>query len=216
MKTVLITGGNRGIGLSFCKYYKSNGWNVIATSRKPSQALLELGIEQLELDVGSDSSIEGFKNKVKFPIDLLINNAGILHSDTIETTTRSSILEQFNVNSIGPLMVTKALMDNLSNSAKVVNITSSMGSIQENSSGGFYGYRASKAALNMVTKSMALEMKGIPVLALHPGYIQTDMTGGRGDMSPDESVSRMAKIIEEFSLERSGEFRHRDGRLIPY
>jgi NAD(P)-dependent dehydrogenase (short-subunit alcohol dehydrogenase family) len=219
MKTVVITGANRGIGLSFAKYYKSQGYHVIGTARSPSKELEQLQVQQFRLDVTNDVSISEFAKQVgETRIDLLINNAGILHRDSMESVTRESMLEQFNVNAIGPLMCTKALLSNLQKDSKVVNITSSMGSIAENGSSGYYGYRASKTGLNMVTKCLALDLKPleIPVLALHPGYIQTDMTNFHGDMGPDESVSRMAKWIEELTLETTGVYRHRDGRVIPY
>ena len=215
LKTVFITGANQGIGLAFAKYYKSKDFKVIATSRKPSQELAQLGTN-LVLDVCSDASIQQIVLEDK--IDILINNAGILHRDDFQTVTRESMLEQFNTNTVGSLMVTKHLLKYLDQGSKVVNISSAVGSIAENASSNVYGYRASKAALNMVTKNLELDLKGkgIAVLALHPGYIQTNMTRGKGDMGPEESVARMAKIIEDLKLENSGEFRHRDGRVIPW
>lgn len=218
MKTVLVTGGNRGIGLSFVKYYAAQGCNVIATSRKPSPELSALKVKTVQVDLFSDESISQLPLELNdTKIDLLINNAGILFRENLADATRQGMLDQYNVNAIAPLLVTKSLLPLLNEKSKIVFITSSMGSIAENESGGYYGYRASKAALNMIVKSLSIDLKEskIPVLALHPGYIQTDMTNGRGDMGPDDAVERMAARIEELDMARSGEYRHRDGRLIP-
>ena len=215
MKTVLITGANKGIGLAFVKHYVSQKYNVIGTSRTPNPELAQL-CTNLILDVSSPTSISDFPMVEK--IDILINNAGILHRDKLDSVTSESMLDQFKTNTIGPLLVSKKLLPNMNPDSKIINITSSMGSIEENTSGNYYGYRASKAALNMVTKSMALDLKprGITVVAIHPGYIQTSMTNGNGEMKPDEAVKRMTKLIDELGIENTGEYRHRDGRIIPY
>ena len=219
MPTVLITGANRGIGFSFAKYYKNAGYNVIATARTKSKELQDLGVKQVELDVASDLSVSKLVSKLENEkIDLLINNAGVLCRDSFQDVTRDEMIRQFSINGVAPLLVAREVLPLIVKGGKVVNITSSMGSIEENGSGSYYAYRASKAALNMVTKGMALDLKphNIAVLGLHPGYIKTDMTNGNGDMFPDEAVTRMAVRIEELSMENSGQFRHRDGRIIPY
>jgi NAD(P)-dependent dehydrogenase (short-subunit alcohol dehydrogenase family) len=218
-KTVLISGANRGIGLAFAKNYVAKGYNVIATSRSQSEALNGLKVTQMKLDISSDASIAEFKAKLAdIKIDLLINNAGILYRDILKDISREAILEQFNVNAVSPILLTKQLLENLNKDCKVVFISSSMGSIAENGSRGFYGYRASKTGLNMLVKSLSndLKDKGIACLALHPGYIKTDMTNGNGDMEPDEAVEKMSKVIDQFNMEWTGQFRHRDGREIPF
>ena len=218
-KVVVITGANRGIGLSFAKHYLNEGYRVIGTSRVESPELTALKVHQIQLDVSSDQSIDQLPSQLKdIKIDLLINNAGYLVADTLENSTRQGMMDQFSINTIGPMFVTRALLPLMQENSRVVNISSSMGSIEENGSGAYYGYRASKAALNMVSKSLSLDLKpkGIAVLALHPGYIQTRMTSGKGEMSPEDSVARMIQVIARLTLENTGEFRHRDGRLIPY
>ncbi|KAI9141554.1 putative short chain dehydrogenase [Paraphysoderma sedebokerense] len=226
-KTVLITGANRGIGLAFVNYYLSSGYNVIAAARNPesSSELKSLPVKLLKLDVSSEPSITKAAEELKnYTVDLLINNAGILHRDDLQAASSEQIMAQFATNSLGPLLVTKAFLPHLcksthgGNIVKVINITSRMGSIEDNTSGGYYGYRASKAALNQITKSLAIDLKPskIAVLALHPGMIATDMTGGRGDMGPKEAVECMVKCIEKLNLESSGEFWHRDGYKLPY
>lgn len=173
------------------------------------------------MDVKSFNSADGLE-KFKRPINILINNAGMLVRDTFDDLKAEDIINQFKTNSLGPLLVTRYLIGNLSAGSKgieelmkVVNITSRMGSIEDNSSGGYYGYRASKSALNMITKSLSvdLEPKGIKVVAIHPGYIRTDMTKGNGEMFPDEAVSRMVGVIESFTV--NGGFYHRDGHILP-
>jgi NAD(P)-dependent dehydrogenase (short-subunit alcohol dehydrogenase family) len=172
--------------------------------------LKSLGVELLQLDVSSESSINEFCSLFKEQLDLLINNAGILH----RADSSAEIINHFVINALGPLLLTKGL-DKWIQKGKVVFITSSMGSISENESGGLYGYRASKAALNMFVKTLSIEAS-YPVVALHPGYIKTDMTGNNGDMGPDEAVERMSLVIDEFNKTSTGQFRHRDGRVIPW
>lgn len=233
-KTAVITGANRGLGLAFATAYAKAGWTVLATARNPDSAVQLKGlsgeVHVLTLDVSSDDSIRRFKDAIGTrKIDLLINNAGILgRKESIREVTREDLLDMFNVNSIGPFLVTMALYENLMASnvdepdllTKVVNITSRAGSIEDNQAGGLFAYRASKAALNCLTKSMCVDFAhdGIKVatLALHPGFVQTDMTDGRGDISATESVSQMIVVIEQLSLENSGKFYHREGYLLPY
>jgi NAD(P)-dependent dehydrogenase (short-subunit alcohol dehydrogenase family) len=224
MKPVcLITGANRGIGLSLAKHYLKEGYFVIAACRVPEKApeLLKVSCKVVSLDVGSDQSISNLAQqllKEKIKLNLLINNAGVLIRDDLESCKRQDLLNLYNINAVGPVLLTQALLPLLGAESKVVCITSSMGSIGENGSGGYYSYRASKCALNCLVKSMMYDLKklNIPVLALHPGYIQTDMTGGRGDMGPDECVEIMTKRISELDMEKSGKYQHRDGRFILY
>ena len=213
---VVVTGANRGIGLEFAKLYKSKGHTVIGTTRNPTTTALQgIADKVLTLDVGDESSIHAFAESLSSTtIDLLINNAGILIQDDLSTAKSGDILDQFRVNALGPFLVTRQVSSLLAKNAKVVNITSRMGSIEDNTSGAYYGYRASKTALNMFTKSLSLDLKGPLVFALHPGFIKTDMTGGRGEMGAEEAVSLMAKVIEQ--VKEPGGFWHRDGYKLPY
>lgn len=216
--TVLITGANRGIGLAFAKAYSARGETVLGTARDPAKAteLAEVA-EVFPCDVSDDASVaalgEFLENR---PIDLLLNNAGILRGDSLDAFDTETLLAQYNTNAVGILRVTATVRDNLSDSARVVNITSRMGSITDNTSGRMYGYRASKAAVNMITKGLALDLAPIPVMAIHPGYVQTEMTGGRGDISPDEAVARMVSVIDQLDASRTGTFWHRDGYELPW
>lgn len=158
------------------------------------------------------------------PVDLLVNNAGVYHHDVLETFTQKSMLEEFLTNCAGPILISRALLPNfrLCAQPRIVNITSRMGSISDNTSGRAYGYRASKAGLNAVTRSWAFDVPDVPAIALHPGYIQTRMVDFRGDLSADECANRLAVVINEFvkpvgeSRWKSGDFIHRDGEILPW
>ncbi|EPZ33996.1 NAD(P)-binding domain-containing protein [Rozella allomycis CSF55] len=229
MPVVFVTGANRGIGLEFARQYLHQGYKVFGTSRAPYSNVKELSeiISKdchLVLDVSNADSIAELASnfsKKDIKIDLLINNSGIfLKSDftTKEKDMAEACMEQFKVNAMGPLLVTQSLLPFMNEGCKVINITSRMGSIEDNTSGGYYGYRMSKASLNMVTKSLAIDLMKykIKVLALHPGYIRTDMTGGQGDMDPREAVEKMIHVIDDLSEDISGGFYHRDGYKLPY
>ncbi|KAL4139037.1 hypothetical protein PRIC2_002535 [Phytophthora ramorum] len=227
-KTVLITGSNRGIGLAFTKHYVSNGWKVIAAARDPQSAtdLKDLKLEKIvQIDTSDEASIAAAVEQLKDePIDLLINNAGIGGGGGIDQTTKAEMMKQFEVNTVGPFLVTRAFLPNLklaatkSGSATVGQVSSRMGSIADNGSGGMYGYRASKTALNMVNSSLAtdLEAEKIIALALHPGYVVTRMTGHTGQTTPEDSVAGLTKIITEATPEDSGKFFHFNGTRLPW
>ncbi|KAG7375465.1 hypothetical protein PHYPSEUDO_001128 [Phytophthora pseudosyringae] len=227
-KTVLITGSNRGIGLAFTKHYVANGWKVIAAARDPQSAtdLKELKLEKVvQIDTSDEASITAAAEQLKDqPIDVLINNAGIGGGGDLDQTTKADMLKQFEINAVGPFLMTRAFLPNLrlavakSGSATVGQVTSRMGSIADNGSGGTYGYRASKAALNMVNSSLAHDLKDdkIVALALHPGYVVTRMTGHTGQTTPEDSVAGMAKIIAEAAPEDSGKFFHFSGSNLPW
>ena len=151
-------------------------------------------------------------------LDILINNAGILRGDSIDRLQVSDIQEQFSVNALGPLLVTHALLSKLSSGSKVVIVTSRMGSIADNTSGRMYGYRMSKAAVNMAGKSLALDLapKGIAVALLHPGYVRTDMTGGNGYISTAESARGLIAQIERLNMETTASFWHCNGDSLPW
>ncbi|RLN21446.1 hypothetical protein BBO99_00009501 [Phytophthora kernoviae] len=237
-KTVLITGSNRGIGLAFTHHYMTNGWKVIAAARDPLNAtdLKELKLENIiQIDTSDEVSINAAAEELKGqPIDLLINNAGIAHGGTIDKITKIDMMKQFEINAVGPFLMTRAFLPNLklaaakNGSAKVAQITSHMGSITDvrrgslygfaDESGGLYGYRASKSALNMVNSCLAVDLKDdkILTLVLHPGYVVTRMTGNTGEVSPEKSADGMAKIIEEMTPEDSGKFFNFSGDNLPW
>jgi NAD(P)-dependent dehydrogenase (short-subunit alcohol dehydrogenase family) len=225
--TVLVTGASRGIGLEFARAWLARGAYVIATARMPAaatelQALREQYSEQLrimQLDIKDERSIELLSGALgNTQVDLLINNAGIMHVESLDSMDFASIMEQFKVNALGPLHVTQSLLQNLVDGAKVVNLTSRMGSLDDNTSGGYYGYRMSKAALNMATRSLAVDLKSrdIIVIAMHPGMVQTDMTRGFGMMTPAESVASINQIIDGLTMEQSGLFLHYQGTTLPW
>ncbi|MBV1909972.1 MAG: SDR family oxidoreductase [Kangiellaceae bacterium] len=217
---VLITGANRGIGLALCKVYKSRRAQVIGVCRQTSEALNQLDIEIIDsVDVTQKHGIDHLKNTLNDrPIDILINNAGILRSQSLNSLDFDEMMEQFQVNTIGPMRVVDGLRESLSAGAKIAMITSRMGSIEDNTSGGQYGYRMSKCALNAASKSLALDLKekGIAVAILHPGYVQTEMVNFGGDISSDLSAERLAARVDELDLDNTGSFWHSNGELLPW
>ncbi len=219
-KTVVITGCNRGIGLSFADLYKKQGYQVFALCRKSTVELEALGVEIVEgVDVSSDGVGAVLKEKLTgVNIDILINNAGILKNEVLGQIDYSSIRDQFETNSLGPLRVTEALLDQISDGGKVALITSRMGSITDNGSGGRYGYRMSKVALNIAGVSLAKDVapKGIAVAILHPGLVGTEMIGGHGDITPDQAAERLAARIEGLTMQNSGTFWHSNGEELPW
>jgi NAD(P)-dependent dehydrogenase (short-subunit alcohol dehydrogenase family) len=219
-KTVLITGANRGIGLALVNYYLSSGCKVYGVCRQSNRELDTSGAEVIQgIDVATDESSILLKQHLDgIIIDLLINNAGVLHHETLDNLNFDSILQQFQINSLGPLRVTNALIGNLQKGSKVALITSRMGSIADNSSGGYYGYRMSKAALNAAGMSLARDLtpSGIPVAILHPGFVATEMVGGRGDISPSLAAERLAQRITDLTLASSGTFWHSNGEVLPW
>lgn len=219
MATVLVTGCNRGIGLEVCRQYKQRGDNVIAVCRKASEELNSIGVRVIEgVDVSDDDDVNKLAATLDGEtIDVLLNNAGILHRDNFENVDYDDMLEQYRVNTIGPLRVTRALRPNLKRGSKVGIVTSRVGSIEDNESGDYYGYRASKAAANMVGKNLHHDLSpdGIAVALLHPGYVATDMTGGTGG-SPVDSARGLVTRLDELNLDNSGSFWHAEGHTLPW
>lgn len=220
MAKVIVTGGNRGIGLQLCTQLHARGDEVIAVCRSSSQELSQLGVRVIEgIDVSDGDNVTALANELDGEsIDILINNAGILRSDTLESIDYDALLEQYRVNTLGPLRVTQALLPNLHEGSKVAIVTSRVGSIEDNSSGNNYGYRVSKTAVNMVGMNLShdLKAKGIAVILLHPGYVRTDMTGGGGGTSPEDSAKGLIERIDELDLENSGGFWHAEGYRLPW
>ncbi|MDF7824191.1 SDR family oxidoreductase [Pontiellaceae bacterium B12227] len=217
MKTVLITGANRGIGLGLVQFYLESGWSVIACSRQPSaaKALQELAgqydevLRQVQLDVGDEQSIQQL-GQLSGPLDLLINNAGVSSEENIGQWTTAGFEQSFRVNAAGPALVVQALAPLLHEGAKVVNITSGMGSLalNINPGNGLDAYAMSKAALNAVTQRMAgkPELKGRIVICMNPGWIKTDMGGDEAPGTVEEVAAEMAGTIAGLTPEQSGQF----------
>ena len=219
MATILITGANRGIGLELVRQFLARGDTVIAACRSASRELDATGAEVFEgLDVTSDDCLAALAGALEGrAIDWLVNNAGILERTALDTLDFDAMERQFRVNSLGPLRVTAALRDRLARGSKVFIVTSRMGSIEDNTSGGSYGYRMSKAAVNMAGKSLAVDLKdaGIGVFLLHPGWVATDMTGGTG-IAPADAAHGLIDRIDELTLETSGGFWHAEGYRLPW
>jgi len=220
MPTTVITGANRGIGLELARQCAARGDSVIAVCRSSSAELEELGVRvEAGVDVTSDEDVAGLAQRLRDSgINLLINNAGILRRVGLEDLDFDIIRQQFEVNAIGPLRMTATLLPRMDKGAKVALVTSRMGSIDDNTSGSHYAYRMSKAALNMAGASLAYDLRerGIAVAILHPGYVRTDMTGGRGFVDADESASGLLQRIEELSLDNTGGFWHANGERLPW
>jgi NAD(P)-dependent dehydrogenase (short-subunit alcohol dehydrogenase family) len=219
MPTTLITGTNKGIGLQICAQLRARGEDVIAVCRTPSPELSGLGVRIIDgIDVSDAKSIDRLKSELAGQqIDVLINNAGIMKDDSFGSIDYEEMMEQFRVNALGPLRVTEALADNLKDGSKVVIVTSRVGSIADNGSGGHYGYRASKTAVNQIGTNLKHELmpRGIAVALLHPGMVATELTGGRG-ISPTDSARGIIERIDALDIENSGGFWHAEGYELPW
>jgi NAD(P)-dependent dehydrogenase (short-subunit alcohol dehydrogenase family) len=221
MSLALVTGANRGIGLALVEALVARGSQVIAACRKSSPALAKLGVEVVEgVDVATSAGVERLAAAVgDRKLDLLINNAGILlWGDRLDSIDFDGVSKQFEVNALGPLRVTAALRDRLRKGAKVALITSRMGSIDDNGSGGAYGYRMSKAALDMAGKSLSIDLRPreVAVAILHPGMVKTDMVGDHGQVEPADAARGLLARIDELRLETSGGFWHANGQTLPW
>lgn len=219
MSKVLITGANRGIGLEISKQLLSRGDEVIAVCRTASEELQSLNLRVIEgVDVCADQSISSLQTQLgDEPLDWLVNNAGILSVESLDSLDFGAMEQQFRANSLGPLRVTVALLPNLPNGSKVGIITSRMGSIEDNTSGSYYGYRMSKAAVNMAGMSLARDLKdrGVAVALLHPGMVATDMTGGRG-VPTEHSAAGLIQRMDALDMATSGSFWHAEGEQLPW
>ena len=219
MATVLITGCNRGIGLQLCTQYSERGDDVIAVVRTSNPELDALPLRVITgVDVGDGASMSVLKDAVgDQSIDILLNNAGILRGDSLDNLDYDAMEEQFRINTLGPLRVTEALLPNLGSGSKLAIVSSRVGSIEDNSSGGHYGYRASKTAVNQIGTNLKHDLapRGISVALLHPGLVATEMTGGRG-ITPKESAEGLIKRIDDLNTENSGGFWHAEGYKLPW
>ena len=221
MKNYLVTGSNRGIGFEFCKQLHNKGVNVIATCKNSSAELNSLGVEIIEdVDISSDKSILILKNRLKGRnIDCLINNAGIADYNSLENLDLNSIRRQFEINALSPLSLTKELLSFLKKGSKIAFITSRMGSIEDNTSGGSYGYRMSKVALSMAAKSLSLDLikKEVYVAILHPGLVSTRMTGfTKNGITTFDSVTGLLNRIDNLNKNNTGTFWHSNGEILPW
>ena len=228
--SILITGTNRGIGLEFVKHYIKNNEKVIATCRNRNSAkdLLELenttnNLSLVELDVSNPNSINNFTSKIAgLPIDTFISNAGVSGPKNIEfgNFDAKEWLDVFNINTISPLIITQKILKNLrlGKNKKLAFISSKVGSIEDNTGGGMYIYRTSKTALNQVIKSLSIDLKGenFIVVALHPGWVQTDMGGPNALIDTKTSVRGMTEAIDNLTSKNSGKFYNYDGSPIPW
>lgn len=223
--TVFITGANRGIGLSLAQNFAAAGFNVIGTARKPEQAtaLKETGARVEQLDVTNQASVDAMAQRMaETPVDILINNAGIKGGESKDMATLDveNMEWVLNVNTLGPVRVMKALFPNVQSSERktVVNISSTMGSIERNTWGCCAGYRASKSALNSINKTFAVDFgkQGVTFVVMHPGYVQTDMNEGRGNITPDQSGAGLMNVITGLDASDNGKFYDWQGNDLPW
>jgi NAD(P)-dependent dehydrogenase (short-subunit alcohol dehydrogenase family) len=227
MPSVLITGANRGLGLEFARQYLADGWQVYAACRDPSSAseLRRLAdasghnLRILTLDVTNPASVKAAAVKLDGQaIDLLLNNAGVggIRGQTIGNIDYESWAMVLDTNTIGPMRVSEAFVDHVARSERklIVTLTSGMGSISDNTSGGSIAYRSSKAAVNMVMRSLAIDLaaRGITCVVVNPGWVLTDMGGPHATITPAESVKRLRDLIGTLGLAQSGKFFNHDGR----
>jgi NAD(P)-dependent dehydrogenase (short-subunit alcohol dehydrogenase family) len=231
MASVLITGANRGLGLEFARQYAADGWRVYAASRNPAAAEQLQGLAQqahdrltvVAMDVTDAESIKTAARQLRdTAIDVLINNAGISGASGQVTgkVDYESWARVLDVNTMGPLRVTEAFVDQLARSERrlVVTITSGMGSLADNTSGGSIAYRSSKAGVNMVMRSAALDLahRGISCVVVNPGWVKTDMGGPGARLTAQQSVAALRRLIETFGPAHSGKFYNYDGREYPW
>lgn len=225
--SVLITGANRGLGLALAKHYACSNWRVIASCRQSSNELDELAtspnVNIESLDVGDESSIEDLAERIQhIELDVLINNAGIdghapAHLSDIKA---EDFMHCLRVNSLGPLLLSRALADNVGRSQRrvITNISSRLGSIEANDWGRWYVYGTSKTALNRISVQLAssLAYRKITVIALHPGWVSTDMGGAQGPVTPMQSAAGIYTVIDELDFEHSGSFCDFTGASWPW
>jgi NAD(P)-dependent dehydrogenase (short-subunit alcohol dehydrogenase family) len=215
---VLITGANRGIGLEFARQYTADGWDVIAATRQSSPELDQIGVRVETLDLTDADAVAVFAERIGGPLDLFIANAGTSHPmDTRGAENARDWQAMMMVNVIAPFQLGQALLSRMAPDGKMICISSGMGSIEQNS-GGWIPYRTSKAALNMAWNCLALEAKrnGVTAVALSPGWVKTRMGGAGAEISTEESVSSMRRLIDRLTIADTGRFLRRDGSELPW
>ena len=216
----VIVGASRGIGLEIVRQLCARGEEVIAAVRKATPALEKTCAEMVEgVDVATEEGAARLAQALGIrAVDALVHNAGILKGDDLATLDFHEALRHYDVNALGPLRIVRALLANLRQGAKVGIVTSRVGSLSDNTSGGNYAYRMSKAAANMAAKNLSIELapRGVAVAALHPGYVRTDMTQGRGNIEPDVAARGLILRMDELDMDRTGAFWHAEGWEIPW
>jgi len=218
MPTILITGANRGIGLEFARQYSEDGWKVIATARQSSAELDGLDVEVKALDLSDADAVEAFPGKIDRSLDLFIANAGTNHPMNTDGVQNARDWEaMMMVNAIAPYQLGKALLPRMTSGGKMIALSSGMGSIAENS-GGWIPYRTSKAALDMAWNCLSLEARsrGIPCVLFSPGWVKTRMGGSGAEITSQESVSAMRRLIDRLTMDDTGKFMRRSGSEIPW
>lgn len=220
MQHVLITGANRGIGLELARHYHAQGLRVTGVCRESSAELEGVAADVIEgIDLTRKECVEQLVTALQGQtINLLINNAGVLLNEALGNIDYDSLRLQMETNAFAPLRLSEALLPNLPAGSKIINITSRMGSIADNDSGGRYGYRASKAAFNALGRSLAMDLKerGIAVAQLHPGFVKTRMVDFAGLITPEESAAGLAERIAALNMENTGSFWHCNGEELPW
>ena len=220
MALILVTGSSSGIGLEFVRQFAQRGDEVIATARTWTAGAAPSGVQVVE---GADIRDGAGRRRIVDALggrklDGVVHNAGVLANDALGEIRGESLEQQMAVNAFAPILLTQELRTHLANTCKIAFITSRMGSIADNSSGGYYGYRMSKAALNAGAKSLALDLagQGVAVAILHPGFVRTRMTGGRGQLEPAESAQLLIARIDALTALNSGSFWHANGEALPW
>ena len=216
----VIVGASRGIGLEMVRQLCARGEEVVAAVRAATPALAETCAEIVEgVDVTSEEGAARLARALSGRrVDALVHNAGILKGDTLATLDFAEALRHYDVNALGPLRIVRALLPNLREGAKVGIVTSRVGSLGDNTSGGNYAYRMSKAAANMAAKNLSIELapRGVAVAALHPGYVRTDMTHGRGNIEADVAARGLILRMDELDMDKTGAFWHAEGYELPW
>jgi NAD(P)-dependent dehydrogenase (short-subunit alcohol dehydrogenase family) len=226
MKNVVITGAGRGVGLALAKEFFRQGFRVLGTyrSERSAQELLRLSkeadVSAVTADVTDEKSFGPLTKKLEEwgPVDILVNNSGVIgqKAGSLKELDPRQMMKTFDTNTFGPLRVSQAVMPFLSEGGKIAHVSSMMGSITDNGSGGHYDYRMSKAALNMFNSCLAKEFPKLTCIVLHPGWVQTDMGGAGAAVSPEESARGLCKVILGAKLEQSGKFFEYTGKELPW
>ena len=217
MPKVLITGANRGLGLEFARQYKNAGWEIVATARESSPELDGLGVEVDKLEMSDLDAVERF-GKGFGRLDLLIANAGTYGPREVrDAKAGRQWAETFIVNTIAPFLLAQSVLPAVKSArGKLIAVSTKMGSIADNTSGGFIAYRSSKSALNSAWRSLAVDNPDVVCAVLHPGWVQTRMGGSSAPLEPQESIAGMRRVIDSLGPEQSGGFFGYDGAEVPW